>query len=134
MPAALRLPPLLFAIVWNWLRCALTLATSMSGASVPEEPPPTVRVYCAVWSAWPSPRTVRVYVPGAAEAVVDTVMVALLPEVTDEGLKETETPAGAPVADSATDWPLPLVTVVETVAVVELPGWTLPEEGPTAME
>ncbi len=58
----------------------------------------------------------------------------LLPEVTEAGLKETVTPAGAPEADSATVWADPLVVAVEMVLVAEAPGSTLPEAGPTARE
>ena len=72
--------------------------------------------------------------PAAAPDVVATVMVELLPEVTEAGLKETVTPAGAPEADSATVWADPLVVAVEMVLVAEAPGSTLPADGLAARE
>ena len=62
------------------------------------------------------------------------VSVEVEPVVTDEGLKEAVAPAGRPEAVSATDWAEPLVRVVDTVAVSELPGLTEPEVGETAIE
>ncbi len=44
-----------------------------------------------------------------------TVIVAEPPEVTDEGENDTDAPAGAPLADSATGWAEPLVVAVEIV-------------------
>lgn len=72
--------------------------------------------------------------PGAVPAAVATVMAELLPEVTEAGLKETVTPAAAPVADSFTVWADPLVVAVEMVLVAEAPGSTLPVAGAAVRE
>ena len=53
-----------------------------------------------------------------------TVMVELPPEVMRAGANETRAPLGAPVAVSATDWGLPVVTVDEIVLVVADPATT----------
>src|SRR5689334_14467959 len=107
----------------------------MSGAPPPGlPPPPTVSGYCAVCTALPVPVAVSARVPGGAEAVGETVMVAEEPACTEEGLKPTVTPLGAPEALRPTVCALPEVTAVATAAVVEPPGWTLPEAGPTESE
>src|SRR5689334_7963445 len=67
--------------------------------------------------------------PAAAVADADTVSVAEPPAVTEVGLRVTLTPAGAPVADSATDCAVPPTTDVDTVAVVAEPAVTVPEAG-----
>jgi hypothetical protein len=54
-----------------------------------------------------------------------------LPEA---GLKLMVTPAGCPEAESETDCEVPLTKVAVTVAVVELPCWTVPLEGLTLRE
>src|SRR6266516_738608 len=61
-------------------------------------------------------------------------MVALPPAVTELGLKLTVTPAGVPDADRLTDCALPDVTAVVTVAVVEPPAVTEPEDGDSDTE
>ena len=66
--------------------------------------------------------------------MVVTVRVELPPEVTDAGANVTWAPAGAPVADRATDCALPLVTTVDTVPVAVEPATTEPEVGLTASE
>ena len=82
----------------------------------------------------PVPVTVIVQVPAVAVDAALTVIVAEPPEVTEDGLNETETPLGAPEAERLTVWALPLVVVVLTVAVVEAPGARLPEVGLTDTE
>ena len=57
--------------------------------------------------------------PGAAAVVVAMVAVDEPPEVTDDGLNETVTPAGAPVADRLIVCAEPLVTAVATVVVAD---------------
>src|SRR5215510_12134109 len=56
------------------------------------------------------------------------------PAVTEVGLKLTVTPEGTPEADRLTDWALPEVTAVPTVAVVEPPAVTEPEDGDSVTE
>ena len=80
------------------------------------------------------PVTVIVYVPATADDDVDTVIVELDPEFTDDGLNDTLTPLGAPDADNDTDSALPDVTAVLTEAVVELPAVTEPEAGDNETE
>src|SRR5690348_14706942 len=72
--------------------------------------------------------------PLAAAVVVDTERVAVPPAVTDPGLTEAVTPAGAPRADSATDCAGPAVTAVLTLAVVDEPAATDPEDGDSDTE
>jgi hypothetical protein len=80
------------------------------------------------------PFTVIAYEPGAAEAEVVKVTVDEPPAVTDAGLKETVTPAGAPDADRLTDCAEPEVTAVLTVAVVDEPGFTAADAGESDSE
>src|SRR4051812_14780238 len=96
--------------------------------------PSTVSVYDALWTAEPVPVTVMVYEPGEAAVVVATVMVDDPPDVTDAGLKLTETPAGAPELVSVTVCALPEVVAVLTVEVAEDPGLTVPAVGLSASE
>jgi hypothetical protein len=56
------------------------------------------------------------------------------PEVTEAGLKLTETPAGAPELVSDTVCALPEVVAVLTVAVAEEPGLIVPVLGLTETE
>ena len=63
-----------------------------------------------------------------------TVSFDELPAVTEVGLTETVTPAGAPDAVRATDWAEPLVTAVLMVDVVPEPGFTAPEAGESDTE
>src|SRR5436309_50117 len=91
--------------------------------------PLTVNEYCAVWVRPPAAVTVIVYVPAVAFAAAATVIVELPPEVTEAGLNETETPAGAPAADRVTVCALPVVVAVLTVEVAEAPWLTEPEVG-----
>ncbi len=122
-------------MVWSCDRWACTLVTLMSGAVPPGLPPPVrVSVYCAVCSWVPAPFTVKVYAPGAAADVVDTVMTEVAPDCTEDGLKETLTPLGRPLADRFTVCALPELIVVRTVAVTELPGFTEPEAGSRDIE
>src|SRR5919205_3326877 len=74
------------------------------------------------------------YVPAVMAAGVVIVIVDDPPEVTEVGLKLTETPAGAPVAERATVCALPEVVAVTTVAVVMEPAPTVPEAGLSATE
>ncbi len=76
----------------------------------------------------------KVYEPGVAADVVDTVIVDVAPDCTEEGLKETLTPAGRPLAERFTVWALPEETVVRTVDVTELPGFTEPDAGSRDIE
>src|SRR5664280_2715476 len=95
----------------------------------------TVRENEVVWVAEaPVPVTVIAVVPAGVAPVVDTVMVALTPAVTQVGLKVTVVPDGAPLALRLTVWATPLVTAVETVDVVLEPAVTVPEVGEAAME
>ncbi len=87
-----------------------------------------------MWVAEPVPVTVIGYVPLTVPAATWTVIVEELPEVTEEGLKETVTPLGAPLAESWTVCALPPTVVVFTVEVAEAPGWTEPEDGFRASE
>ena len=66
--------------------------------------------------------------------VVETRIVELEPEVTVDGLKETLTPGGVPVAVSDTCWALPVTVVVLTVALTADPASTLPLAGLRASE
>src|SRR5438094_5131443 len=94
--------------------------------------PPTVRVNLAAWvAAAAAPVTVMVAVPAAAAPAVATVIVEVPPAVTDDGLKLTVTPAGAPLADSFTDCAVPDTTDVDTFAVVDAPAVTEPDPGLT---
>ena len=63
-----------------------------------------------------------------------TVIVDELPAVTEVGLKLTVTPDGVPEADRLTDWADPVVTAVATVAVVDPPAVTEPEDGDSDTE
>ena len=80
------------------------------------------------------PVTVSVYVPAAAEDVVEMLSVELLPAVTDVGLSEAVTPAGAPENASDTVPALPAVTAVEMVLLPELPAATLKLDGDAEIE
>ena len=74
------------------------------------------------------PLTVIVDVPGVAVAAAVTVTVEFPPEVTDAGEKDTPTPDGAPLAESA------IVSVppeVVTVVVAEPPGAKETDAGDT---
>ncbi len=62
------------------------------------------------------------------------VSVAVPPDVTEPGLKETPTPKGAPEAERPMDSALPEVTAVETAAVAEPPWATDAEPGFRARE
>ena len=62
------------------------------------------------------------------------VNVADPPAVTEEGLNDAVTPAGKPPVDNATDCADPDVAAVATVAVVDPPAVTDPEEGLAEME
>jgi len=98
----------------------------------PDVPPPDpiVRLYVAVWlPELADPFTEMEYVPAAAELVVASFIVELAPAVTDVGLNDTVTPDGAPDADNDTVCALPDVTAVFTVADVELPAVTDPDDG-----
>src|SRR5205085_10135261 len=77
----------------------------------------------------PAPVTVIVYVPGAVLVSTVTVIVEELPEATEPGLKLTVVPAGCPLADSATVWDAPPVTVVPIVDVPLLPSAMLRLDG-----
>jgi hypothetical protein len=77
---------------------------------------------------------VMVYVPSGVTVEVPTVNVDDEPEVTEAGEKDAVAPDGSPLALSDTDWALPDVTVVETVAVVPAPGTTAADVGLTATE
>lgn len=66
--------------------------------------------------------------------VVETRIVELEPEVTVDGLNETLTPGGVPVAVSDTCWALPVTVVVLTVALTADPASTLPLAGLRASE
>ncbi len=81
--------------------------------------------------AVPIPVTVMGNVPVVGPDVV-TCMVELPPEVTEEGVNDTEAPAGRPVAERATVWG-PLTTVVPIVVVAELPAATLADGGEAEM-
>ncbi|HEY3632150.1 MAG TPA: hypothetical protein VGL21_14665, partial [Jatrophihabitantaceae bacterium] len=72
--------------------------------------------------------------PFAADDAAETVIVDDAPAFTDVGLNDTLTPDGAPLADSATLCADPEVTAVLTVAVVEAPGATDPDDGATEIE
>ena len=50
------------------------------------------------------------------------------------GEKDADAPAGSPLALSDTDWALPDVTAVDTVAVAFDPGATVADVGLTATE
>src|SRR5262249_16662509 len=74
------------------------------------------------------------YVPGAAAEVVVIVSVEPLPEVTDVGLSDAVTPAGAPETDSTTLSGGPDVTAVAIVEVVELPAAIAAPAAPAEIE
>ena len=82
----------------------------------------------------PVPVIVIVYVQAAVPAVVASVNVDEEPDVTVAGEKDAVTPLGSPLALSETDWALPEVVVVDTVAVVPEPGATVADVGLTATE
>jgi hypothetical protein len=63
-----------------------------------------------------------------------TVSTTLPPEFTEDGLNETVTPDGAPLAVSATLSALPEVTAVFTVAVAAFPAVTEPEDAESESE
>ncbi len=67
-------------------------------------------------------------------ALVATVMVELAPDWTEDGLKLTLAPLGAPEAVRLTVWAPPWVTWVVTCVVAEEPAWTLPEPGLVPIE
>src|SRR5690348_2481911 len=95
----------------------------------------TVSAYVVVWLPDAAvPVTVSVYVPAAAEVVVEIDSVALLPDVTEVGLIDAVTPAGAPETDSETDCAEPDVVAVAIVAEVELPAVTEPLPGLAEIE
>ena len=71
---------------------------------------------------------------GDGAAVVPTESVALPPAVTEPGLTDAVTPAGAPVTDSVTCWAERDVTAVLTVAEAEPPGSTEADTGFAARE
>ena len=52
-----------------------------------------------------------------------------VPTFTEAGLKDTDAPAGSPVAVSAMLWALPDVTAVEIVEVADAPGVTVAADG-----
>jgi len=68
---------------------------------------------------------VRVYVPDAADVVVLTDRVELLPAVTDVGLSDAVTPLGAPDTASETVPALPDVTAVAMVLALPEPAATV---------
>jgi len=69
------------------------------------------------------PVIVTVYVPVAVVAPTESVSVELPPAVTETGLNAAVVPEGRPLALSATDSAVPLVTAVEIVEVA-VPPWT----------
>jgi hypothetical protein len=82
----------------------------------------------------PVPVIVIGYVPAWVVDAVLRVSVDEPPDVTEVGLKEADTPAGRPDAESATVCAEPEVTVVETVVVVDCPAVTVPAVGLSEME
>ena len=78
----------------------------------------TVREKVVVWTAdVPVAVTVMGYVPAGVEVEVVMVMVdPEPPEVTDWGLNDTRAPAGAPLADRATSWGVPIAEVPMVLA------------------
>ena len=66
--------------------------------------------------------------------MVATDIVVDEPEVTDEAAKLTVTPAGAPVADKATDCELPDTVVVRTVAEALDPAVTVADVADSVSE
>ena len=105
---------------------------------IPPPPPPLVvmvRDTLVECTADPSvPVTVSVYVPAAADEVVEMLSVELLPAVTDVGLSEAVTPLGAPETASDTVPALPEVTAVEIVLLPALPAATLTLDGDAEIE
>src|SRR5262249_53293889 len=98
-------------------------------------PEPTVSEYVAEWLPEAAePGAVMEYVPAAGDDGVDTGIGDGLAAGAGGGAKPTLTPAGAPEADRLTDWALPEVTAVPTVAVVEPPAVTEPDEGDSETE
>src|SRR6185312_10089371 len=69
------------------------------------------------------------YVPATADELLVTVIVDEPPALTDVGLNDTVTPVGTPDADSDTVCALPDVTAVFTVADVDPPAVTEPDDG-----
>jgi len=74
------------------------------------------------------------YVPAGVDADVETVNVALPPEVTVAGLNDAVAPVGRPIADRLTDSAPPPVTAVETVVVADDPAVAEPDVGNVATE
>src|SRR5665213_209515 len=74
------------------------------------------------------------YVPVGVTVEVPIVNVDDEPDVTDAGEKDAVAPDGSPLALSDTDWALPDVVAVDTVAVAPLPGVTEADVGLTATE
>ena len=72
------------------------------------------------------------YVPAGSTLEVASVNVDDEPDVTVAGENDAVAPDGSPLALSDTDWALPEVAAVETVAVVPAPGVTLADVGLTA--
>jgi hypothetical protein len=77
---------------------------------------------------------VTVYVPTGVTVEVPIVSVDDEPEVTVAGENDAVAPDGSPLALSDTDWALPDVVAVDTVAVVPEPGATVADVGLTATE
>jgi hypothetical protein len=95
----------------------------------------TVKLNVVVWVVLvPVPVIVTGNVPAGVEVAVARVSVEEPPEVTDVGLNDALAPAGSPLADSDTACAVPDVVAVDTVAVVELPGFTAAEAGLTEIE
>jgi hypothetical protein len=82
----------------------------------------------------PTPVMVTGYVPTGVTLDVVNVNVDDEPDETVAGANDAVAPDGSPLALSDTDWALPEVTAVETVAVVPAPGATVAEVGLTAIE
>lgn len=82
-------------------------------------------VECVVVGELYRPVIVKLNVPVAADAVVDTVSVELCPAVTDVGLKVALAPEGNPVAERLTLRAVPAVTRVVTVYVALEPWITV---------
>ena len=72
--------------------------------------------------------------PGVVSAAVVTVMVEPPPEVISAGENDTRAPVGAPEADIATDWEVPVVTVVPIVVLMAPPDTTDADDGVDAIE
>ncbi len=93
-----------------------------------------VSAYFAVWVPDAAvPLMLIVTVPVAADLLTAIVMVAPPPVVIEVGLIVTVTPAGAPLAVSATDWLSPDTTELCSEIVVEAPRLTVPDFGVSPM-